>query len=88
MSTRPPRNDTPAKDTAAVVLLVIAAVLGIIALFYRPFGVAPIAFLLALIGVGISGKHRRLGLYTTGGLVVCFVVGAAICVWYSNPLYW
>ena len=84
---RPPRHDTPAKDTAALVLLGIAIVLGVIELFYRPFGVGPIAFFCALIGISISAKHRRLGLWTTLGITVAFVVGASICVWYSNPLY-
>jgi hypothetical protein len=84
---RPPRDDTPAKDTAALVLIVLAAVLGVVEIFYRPFGVGPIAFLFALIGISISAKHRRLGLYTTMAITVTFVVGASICVWYSNPLY-
>ena len=81
------RHDTATKDTAALVLLAIAIVLGVIEIFYRPFGVGPIAFLCSLIGMAISEKHRRLGLYTTLGITVAFVVGASICVWYSNPLY-
>ncbi len=87
LSQRPPRHDTPAKDTAAVILLGIAIVGGVIELFFRPFGVGPIAFLCALIGMAISEKHRRLGLWTTLGITVAFVVGASICVWYSNPLF-
>jgi hypothetical protein len=62
-------------------------VLGIAEIFYRPFGLGPIAFLCALIGISISAKHRRLGLYTTLGITVTFVVGASICVWQSNPLF-
>ena len=30
-------NDSPTKDTIAVVLLAIAAILGIVAIFFRPF---------------------------------------------------
>ena len=31
-------NDSPAKDTVAIVLLVIAAIGGIVAIFFQPFG--------------------------------------------------
>jgi hypothetical protein len=87
LSQRPPRPDTPAKDTAALILLLIAIVGGVIELFYKPFGIGPIAFLCALVGMAISEKRRRLGLWTTLAITVAFVVGASICVWYSNPLY-
>ena len=35
---------------AALILLSLALLGGIVELFYRPFGIAPIAFLAALIG--------------------------------------
>ena len=56
LSQGPPRHDTP-KDLLAVILLGIAIVGGVIELFFRPFGVGPIAFLCALIGMAISEKH-------------------------------
>jgi hypothetical protein len=87
VASRPPRHDTPAKDTIALVLIAVAIAGGVIELFYRPFGVGPIAFLCALVGIAISEKHRRLGLWTTLAITVTFVIGASICVWYSNPLY-
>jgi hypothetical protein len=87
VASRPPRHATPAKDTAALVLIALAIVGGVVELFYRPFGVGPIAFFCALIGIAISEKHRRLGLWTTLSITVAFVIGASICVWNSNPLY-
>jgi hypothetical protein len=82
-----PRQDSPGRDMAALILLSLALLGGIVELFYKPFGIAPLAFLAALIAIGISDKRRRFGLYTTGAITVCFVVGASIAVWYSNPLY-
>ena len=84
---RPPRNDTPAKDTAAFVLLVSAVGGRRDRALLLPVRGRPRSKFCALIGIAISAKHRRFGLYTTLGITVAFVVGASICVWYSNPLY-
>ena len=75
------------RDTASLVLLVLAIAGGIVEIFYKPFGIAPLAFLAALIGSAISNRHRRLGLYTTGAITLCFLVGASYAVWNSNSLY-
>ena len=75
------------RDTASLVLLVLAIVGGIVELFYKPFGIAPLAFLAALIGIAISDRHRRLGLYTTGAVTLCFLIGASYAVWNSNSRY-
>jgi hypothetical protein len=75
------------RDTASLVLLVLALVGGLVELFYKPFGIAPLAFLAALIGIAISDRHRRLGLFTTGAITLCFLIGASYAVWNSNALY-
>ena len=75
------------RDTASLVLLVLALVGGIVELFYKPFEIAPLAFLAALVGIAISDRHRRLGLYTTGAVTLCFMIGASYAVWNSNALY-
>jgi hypothetical protein len=80
-------NDSSTKDAIAVVLIVIALIGGVVELFFRPFGIAPFAFVLALIGISISMKHRRLGLYATLAVTLCFLIGASVAVWESNPLY-
>ena len=74
-------------DTLAIVLLALAFVAAILELFYKPFGIAPLAFLAALVGIAISDRHRRLGLYTTGAVTLCFMIGASYAVWNSNALY-
>ncbi len=80
-------NDSPAKDTIAMVLLIIAALGGIVAIFYKPFGFGPVALLLAIVAITISAKHRALGLWVTGGVTLLWLVGASIAVWESNALF-
>ncbi len=80
-------NDSPAKDTIAMVLLAIAAIGGIVAIFYKPFAFGPAALFLAIVAITISVKHRALGLCVTGGVTLFWLIGASIAVWQSNPLY-
>jgi len=80
-------NDSPAKDTIAVVLLAIAAILGIVSIFFLPFALGPIALFLAIVAITISVKHRALGLWVTGGVTLFWLIGASIAVWESNALY-
>ncbi len=75
-------------DGAAVVLLAIGLVSAVVALFYRPFGVAPIGILAVLAAAGLSGRHRRFSRLAAGLVSLGFLIGAAIAVWYSRPLYW
>jgi len=56
-------------------------------LFYRPFRFGPIGALLVLIAVVMSTKHRRLGTIAIAAVGVCWVIGASVAVWHSNPLY-
>lgn len=75
------------KDTASGVLLVLSLIGGVVMLFYRPFGVAPPAFLAALVGASISARYRRFGLAATMIVTLCFLIGASIAIWDSRPLY-
>jgi hypothetical protein len=80
-------NDSPTKDMVAAVLLGISAILGVVTIFYRPFGVGVVALFIAIVAITISAKHRALGLYVTGGVTLCWIIGASIAVWDSNSLY-
>jgi hypothetical protein len=80
-------NDSPTKDAIAVVLLAIAAILGIVAIFFLPFALGPIGLFLAIVAITISVKHRALGLCVTGGITLFWLIGASIAVWESNALY-
>jgi len=75
------------RDTTSRILLVVALVGAVVMLFYRPFGIAPLAFLAALIGVSISTENRRFGLATTMIVTLCFLIGASIAIWNSRSLY-
>jgi uncharacterized membrane protein YjjP (DUF1212 family) len=75
------------RDTASRILLGIALAGAILTLFYDPFLIAPIAFIATLVGSAISVKNTRFGLMTTMFVTLCFLVGASIAIWESNPLY-
>jgi hypothetical protein len=75
-------------DTIARGLLVLALIGAVLMLFERPFLVAPLAFLAVLIGAANSAKtSRRLGMYSTMFVTLCFLIGASIAIWNSRPLY-
>ncbi|HEY4347129.1 MAG TPA: hypothetical protein VGM80_06025 [Gaiellaceae bacterium] len=74
------------KDTASNILLGLALVGSVVMLFFRPFGVAPVAFLAALIGSSF-GSNRRFGLATTMVVTLCFLIGTSIAIWNSRSLY-
>jgi uncharacterized membrane-anchored protein len=75
------------KDRASLVLLVLAFAGAVVMLFYRPFGLALPVLLATMVGVSISDKYRRLGLYATAAITICFVIGASFAIWDSRPLY-
>ena len=60
-------NDSPAKDIIAMVLLVIAAIGGIVAIFFRPFGFGPVALLARDRRDHDQRQAPALGLCVTGG---------------------
>jgi hypothetical protein len=74
-------------DTASGVLLVIATLLALGSLGYKPFLLAPIAVVSMCAGLVASGKFRHLALATALLLTVCFVAGATVAVWYSRSIY-
>jgi hypothetical protein len=64
-----------------------AAFVGFLELAYRPFRLAPAALLVALVAAAMSREQQRLVGFAIAVIAVCFVVGAAIAVWLSKPLY-
>jgi hypothetical protein len=80
-------SDRRSRDAVAVALLCFGFVVGVVELFYRPFALAPFGFLAVLVGSAITAKHRRLGLAAVAVVGLCFLIGASIAVWNSNPLY-
>lgn len=80
-------NNSNPKDMVSGILSAIGIAGAVLELFYRPFGVGPVAFVLVMIGIVMSSKHRRLSSLALAAVGVCFMIGASIAVWDSNPLY-
>jgi hypothetical protein len=74
-------------DAVAGILCALALLLGSFALFYRPFRLAPIAFLLALIATAMSQQQRRLAAVTVALTTIFFFVGVSLQVYLSHRLF-
>lgn len=81
------KSSSSSTEGIATVLIALGVIGGIVALFYLPFGVGPIAAIAVIIGTAASAKNRRLGMYAALFVTTSFVVGAAIAVWRSTSLY-
>jgi hypothetical protein len=64
-----------------------ALFLGFLELAYRPFRLAPVALILALIATVMSREQQRLIALAIAVIGVCFVVGAALQVITHHPLF-
>ena len=76
-----------ASDTAAMVLVGLALVMGIVQWIWLPFLFGPAALLALVVAVMLSPKHSAL--YTVVGMVIMvgFVVGASIASGTGSSLY-
>jgi uncharacterized membrane protein YccC len=74
-------------ETVAGLLAAAALFLGALELVYRPFRLAPVALLLALIATVMTRKQQRLAGLAIAVIGVCFVVGASVEVITHHPLY-
>ena len=76
-----------AGEAVAGLLAAAAVFAGFFELFYRPFRIAPAALLVALCAAGMSREQQRLVWFAVAVIGLCFVIGAAIAVWLTHPLY-
>ena len=74
-------------EAVAGVLAAGAVFLGALELAYRPFRLAPVALILALIATVMSRDQQRLIGFAIAVIGICFVVGAALQVLTHHPLY-
>ena len=81
------REPPSAVETIAGLLAAAALFLGALELVYRPFRLAPVALLLALVATVMSRRHQRLASIAIAVIGVCFVVGASLQVITRHPLY-
>jgi hypothetical protein len=85
--TSPQRDRRRPVEIVAGLLASAALFLGALELVYRPFRLAPVALILALIATVMSRDQQRLIGIAVAVIGVCFVVGAALQVIVHHPLY-
>ena len=76
-----------AREGVAGILAAGALFVGLVALAYRPFRLAPLALLVALVAAAMTRQQQRLVAIAVGVIAVCFVIGAALAVITTHPLY-
>jgi hypothetical protein len=81
------RDASGPTEAVAGLLAAGAMFLAFFELFYRPFRLAPVAVILALIATVMSDRQQRLIGLTFAVIGICFVVGAALQVITHHPLY-
>ena len=86
VSTAPYARARPS-ETVAGFLAAVAIFVSLTGVVYRPLRLIPLAILLALISVGIGGRHQRLASYAVGICALSFVLGMAAAVVTSHPLW-
>lgn len=86
MSTTPYRQSRPA-ETVAGFLAAAAIFVSFVGVAYRPLRFVPFAIVLALIAVGIGGRSERLATYAVSVGAACFMIGLAVAVITSHPLW-
>jgi hypothetical protein len=74
-------------EAVAGVLAAGALFLGALELAYRPFRLAPVALILALIATVMSRDQQRLIGLAVAVIGICFIIGAALQVITHHPLY-
>jgi hypothetical protein len=85
--TSTPRDSIRPADAVAGFLAACALFIGALELFYRPFRLAPMALILALIATAMTRQQQRLVALAVAVIGICFVVGAALQVITNHPLY-
>ncbi len=74
-------------DTVAGFLAAASIFASLIGVAYRPLRVIPFAILLALIASAMSARNGRLGALAASVGAACFVLGLALAVVTSHPLW-
>lgn len=86
MSVLPDERARPS-ETVAGFLASAALFVSLIGIVYRPVRLIPAATIVALIAVGMGGRHQRLAAFAVAVSAVAWVVGMTIAVVTENPLY-
>jgi hypothetical protein len=76
-----------AVDTVAGLMSAAALFFSLFALAFRPITVSFAAILLALVGAGMSSRHRTLAAAAVAVSTLCFIGGVIIAVVTKNNLW-
>jgi hypothetical protein len=89
LSSAPIEDDRPSPaETVAGYLAAISLTASAIALVYRPVRLAPFALLVAFIAAALAkDRHRKLAGAAVAGATIAWLVGMAIAVILSNPIF-
>ena len=89
MSSAPFEDDRGSStERAAGFLAAISLTASALALVYRPVRLAPFALLIAFIAAALAkDDHRKLAAFAVAAATVAWLVGMAIAVIWSNPIY-
>jgi hypothetical protein len=82
-----PADRASAGEAVAGLLASLSIFASLIGVAYRPGRLIPIAALVALLAVAIGGRHSRLAASALAIGGICFVVGMAVAVITSNPVF-
>jgi hypothetical protein len=74
-------------ETVAGIIAAAALFVGLIAIFYRPVRLSPVALVVALIAAGIGGRHARLAAAAVAVISVGWVLGMIYSVVEDEPLW-
>ena len=81
------RERQGASATVAGFLASAALFVSLIGIVYRPVRLIPAAVIVALIALGMGGRHQRLAALALAVAVVAWVVGMTVAVAVGHPLY-
>jgi hypothetical protein len=82
-----PDDRSTTTDAVAGFLAVAAIAAGLFSIFWRPSRIGPVALVIALVAVAMSGRNERLGAWAVGIVAAGWVLGMIIAVITENPVY-
>jgi hypothetical protein len=87
MSVGPAEERYSQADAVAGFLAAAALAAGLLSIVYKPARIGPVALVIALIAVGIGGRHARLATWAVAVVSVGWVLGMIFAVITENPVY-
>ena len=80
-------RERSAAEAVAGLLAALAITVSFVAWAYRPARLAPAALVVALIAVGIGGRHQRLASFAVAAAAIGWFVGMTIAIITERPIF-